>query len=180
MGITNPQPILYPLVNGVRWDFSSVTFAANGVPLPGLVSVDYSQELKAGEVYANGSPQMQGATRGQLKPTFAFDILAEEYENFIFALCALNGTPGSGYMEVRWDCQIAKQDGIGLNLGPLYIDTARSVKLDKVTKGYKSGPEGLQTKCECSLFYILENGQVPVGINPGAAGLSPGGKFNVG
>lgn len=180
MPITNPQPILYPFVNGRRWDFSAVTFAANGAPFPGLSSIDYGQELKPGEVYANGSPQIQGMTRGQLKPKLSADVLAEEYENLIIALCALNGTPDSGYMEVRWDLQIAKQDGVGEFTGPLYVDLCRGVKIDNVQKSYKSGPEGLLTKIECSLFYILENGQAPVTINPGAAGLGQNGKFVAG
>jgi hypothetical protein len=164
MTITNPQRLSYPLINGRRWDFSSVTFVADGTPMPGIVSIDFSNELKGGEVYAN-SPQKLGSTRGQYKPTLSFDLLAEEYENFIFALCALNGTPGSGYMEVRWDLQVQKQDGRGLDLGPLYTDLCRGVKLDKVTKGYKSGVEGLVTKCECDVFYILENGQSPLTVN---------------
>jgi hypothetical protein len=138
------------------------------------VSIDYAQELKAGEVYANGSPQKIGATRGQLKPTASFDILAEEYENLILALCLLNGTPLSGYMEVRADLQVAKQDGQGINLGPLFVDTLRGVKLNKISKGYKLGVEGLLTKCECDLFYILENGQAPDTINPNAP------KFTIG
>lgn len=168
---TNPQPILYPNINGRRWDWSSITFLLGGTPLPGLQSIDYSQELKAGEVYGSGTPQLLGATRGQLKCTLSFDILAEEYENLIFALCALNGTPGSGYMEVRFDIQVAKQDGQGLFQGPLYVDIIRGAKLDKVSKGYKVGPEGLMTKVESAApFYILENGQAPIAFNNFRAG----------
>lgn len=176
----NPQPIQYPFIGGYRYDFSSVTFTANGAPLPGIQAIDYGNELKSGEIFSNGTPQKVGATRGQLKPFFTFDILALEYENLITALCLLNGTPGSGYMEVRWDVQVMKQDGQGLNLGPLYVDVVRGAKLEKVTKGYKVGQEGLITKCECSCFYVIENGQVPVGIIAGAAGISPTGKFNLG
>lgn len=163
---TNPQPLLYPNINGKRWDFSSLKFAANGSPLPGITSADYGNELAGADVYANGSAQKIGATRGQLKSNLSFDILAEEYENLIFALCVLNETPGSGYMEVRWDLEIQKQDGQGANQGPLFTDICRGAKLKKVAKGYKVGPEGLMTKCECDVFYVIENGQVPVGINP--------------
>ena len=171
---TNPQPILYPNVPGRRWDYSSVTFTATGVPVPGIVSIAYSHELKGSAVYAAGSPQKLGTTRGQYTPSCSLDILAEEYENFIFALCALNGTPGSGYGEVRWNLSVAKQDGQGLTLGPLYVDEIRGCKIDKVTKGYKTGPEGLLTKLDLDVMYILENGQSLVTINP----ASP--QFNLG
>ena len=73
-------------------------------------------------------------------------------------------------MEVRFNLDIAKQDGQGLTTGPLYVDQARGVKLTKVSKGYKTGPEGLLTKCDCDVIYILENGQSPVTVNPGQAG----------
>lgn len=165
---TNPQPILYPLVNGYRHDFSSVTFNANGQPLAGLVSIDYGHELKPGEVYSNGSPQLQGATRGQYKTNLSLELLAQEYDNFIFALCALNGTPGSGYLEVRFDLQVLRQDGLGLNQGPLYRDLCRGVKLVKPAKSWKTGPEALTVKCECHMMYLLENGQSPVTLNPSA------------
>lgn len=170
---TNPQVLTYPLINGRRWDFSSISFVANGAPLPGIVSVDFSQELKGAEIYAN-SPQKLGTTRGQLKSTASADMLAEEYENFIFALCALNGTPGSGFMEVRFDVLIQKQDGQGLTQGPLYADRWRGAKLDKVSKGYKSGPEGLLTKLDFDVMYIVENDQYAVTINPAAPRFTPG------
>lgn len=171
---TNPQPLTYPAINSRRWDFSSVTFTATGVALPGIVSIDYSHELKGSAVYAAGSPQKLGTTRGQYTASCSLDILAEEYENFIFALCELNGTPGSGYGEVRWNLAVAKQDGQGLNLGPLYVDEIRGCKIDKPSKGYKSGPEGLLTKLDLDVMYILENGQSLVTINP----ASP--QFNLG
>lgn len=165
---TKPQPLSYPLVSQRRWDYSSVTFTATGVPLPGIVSIDWSHELKGAPVYGAGTPQKLGTTRGQYVPTCSIDILAEEYENFIFALCALNGTPGSGYGEIRWDLTVAKQDGQGLTLGPLYVDEIRGAKIDKVSKAYKTGPEGLVTKLDLDVMYILENGQSMVAINPAA------------
>lgn len=163
---TFPLPIASPLVNGYRWDFSSITFNASGVPLPGLQSIDYGQEQKKGDVYANGSPQKIGQTVGQNKPSLSFDILALEYEALIFNLCALNGTPGSGYMTVRWDLRIDKQDGSGLTVGQVFTDICHGVSLDKISKGYKMGPEGLLTKCECSLIYLEENAQVALTVNP--------------
>jgi hypothetical protein len=167
MANTNATPLQYPLINGYRWDYSAITYAAGGVPLPGVVGVDYAEELKKGEIYANGSPQKIGETLGQLKPTLSFDILAEEYENFIIALCALNGTPGSGYKTVRWDLGIAKQDGSGLTPGPLYKDLCRGVSINKDSSSFKvPGLEGLVQKVECSFFYLYRNGQLALTVNP--------------
>src|SRR5712664_3407563 len=105
-------PITYPLIGGLRYDFTAISFFANGTPIVGITKLDYDQELAPTDVYAT-MPQKIGATRGQLKPTATMTMLQLEYELFIVALCALNGTPGSGYMEVRWDMQVLYQDGAG-------------------------------------------------------------------
>lgn len=175
MADTNPTPLPYPMINGYRWDYSAVTYTAGGVPLPGVISVDYAEELKKGEIYANGSPQKIGETIGQLKLTLSFDMLAEEYENFIIALCQLNGTPGSGYKTVRWDLGVAKQDGSGLTLGPLYRDVCRGVSINKDSSSFKvPGLEGLVQKVECSYFYLVRNGQVALTVNPANALMTLG------
>lgn len=86
-----------------------------------------------------------------------------EYNALITQLCALNGTPGSGFMEVRFDIQVQKQDGFGSTQGILITDILRGCKLVKADRADKVGPEALQVKCELDLFYILENGQLPIG-----------------
>jgi hypothetical protein len=168
------QTVTYPLVNGIRYDFSAIQLLASGVPLPGVNAINYSQELKGGEIRQN-SPQLLGMTRGQLKCTASLDIYEDEYQNLLIAVCALNGTPGSGFMEARFDVQVLKQDGTGLNIGPLYADVIKGFKIGKVDHAYKSGPEGLLTKVESDQpFYIIENGQLPIGINPSNLHFIPG------
>ena len=155
-------PLTYPLINGRRYDFSSITFLANGQPIVGITEINYKQELKPGELYGT-LPQKIGATRGQLKPTASFTMFELEYNALITALCTLNGTTGAGYMEVRFDIQVQKQDGFGSNLGTLITDILRGCKLVSADRAYKSGPDPLQVKVELDLFYIQENGQLPIG-----------------
>jgi hypothetical protein len=163
---TNPTPIPNPLINGYRWDFSALTFTASGAPLPGILDIDYAEELKKGEIYANGTPQKLGETVGQYKPSLSFTILALELENLLTAICAINGTPGSGYMLARFDVRVAKQDGSGLNLGPLYVDLCRGVSINKISSSFKTGQDALAHKIECSNFYLLRNGQSALTVNP--------------
>jgi hypothetical protein len=158
-------PLQYPQINGVRYEWTSITFAANGQPIVGIQELNYDHELKPGEVYGTLAQKI-GATRGQYKATASFTILELEYQALITALCALNGTPGSGYLEVRFDIQVQKQDGVGSYQGPLITDLLRGCKLVKPSAAYKKGPDELVRKCDLDLFYIVENGQLPIGVSP--------------
>lgn len=169
-----PNPILYPNINGVRYNFSSITFLASGLPVPGIVSIDYSQELKGSLVYGT-LPQPIGRTRGQLKPECKFTMLQLEYANYIELLCALNGTPKSGYLEVAHDILVQYQDGSGPTLGPLITDLIRGFKLEKPGHSRKAGPDANVVDCEGTPMYIIENGNAPLAINPASTnGFIPG------
>jgi hypothetical protein len=168
-----PFPIPYPLLNGNRYSFSSIGFLASGQEIVGVTSIDYDQELKPGDVYGT-SPQLIGATKGQLKVTASLMMLQWEYENFITALCALNGTPGSGYMEARFDYVVQFQDGVGANQGPLFTHILRGCKIAKETDGYKVGPEANATKIELHHFYTIKSGNLPMVVTGTSAGFIPG------
>lgn len=168
------NPVLYPLINGTRYNFSSITFAMTGLVIPGIVAIDYSQELKGSLVYGT-LPQPLGRTRGQLKPECKFTILQLEYANYIEALCTLNGTPKSGYLEVAHDIIVSYQDGFGPTQGPLIVDLIRGFKLEKPGHSRKAGPDANVVDCEGTPMYIMENGNLPLGItgNP-TTGFIPG------
>lgn len=172
MPLTNPTPIPFPLINGYRWNWSSCTFTASGVPLPGLQEINYAEELKKGIVRANGTPQIIGFTLGEYNCTLDFTILALELENLLAALTTLNGTPGgggvigSGYGTIRWDLGVSKQDGSGLTPGPFFKDVCRGVAIDKIGSAFKNGQDALVQKIECSYSYLIRNGQVMIPVNP--------------
>lgn len=162
-------PILYPQINAVRYGYSSITFLASGAPIPGLDSIDYKQTLKGGKVTGT-LPQMMGATRGILEAEASFTIYQLEYYNLITALQALNGTPGSGHMEVRWDILLQYQDTTGPFLGPLIVDTVRGFKIEEASRAFKADNGALMIKVDGTAFYILENGSAPIGLGNMAIG----------
>lgn len=166
-------PILYPLVNGVRYSFSSIGFLVGGQEIVGVTEISYDQELKPGDVYGT-SPQLIGATKGQLKVTASLVMLQLEYEAFIAALCQLNGTPGSGYMEVRADYVVQFQDGYGVNQGPLFTHILRGCKISKETDGYKVGPDANGTKVELHHFYTQKSGNLPMVTTGNSSGFIAG------
>jgi hypothetical protein len=169
-----PNPILYPNINGTRYSFASITLLGAGLVIPGFIDIDYGNEVDSSMVYGT-NPQPLGATRGQLKSSAKFTMLQLEYYNYIEALCVLNGTPGSGYLEVRHDIQVQYQDGSGITLGPLITDVIRGFRLKKPGRSFKAGPEALAVSCEGDCFYIAENGKLPFGVNPASVnGFTPG------
>lgn len=157
-----PQPS-YPAVNGARTDFTSITLLANGAPIPGITEINYSQELKAGEVF--GTPvQMIGATTGQLKCKADFTILQLEWNLFIPVLSVLaSGSPASGYMQARFDIQVQYQFA---GSPAMIVDIIRGAKVSNHEQSNKSGPDALMVKVELQPFYILANGSAPVVIGP--------------
>lgn len=165
---TLPIP-LYPAINGLRCDFSCITFLANGAPIAGITEINYGQELKGGEV--RGTPIQQiGATPGQLKAKADFTMLQLEWNLLIPVLAVLaSGTPASGYMQARFDIMVQYQ----LPSSPaIIVDVLRGCKVSNHDMSNKSGSDALQEKVELELFYILKNGVAPVVYGPG--GMLPG------
>lgn len=169
MAFTPPYSISNPLINGTRYDYSAISFVANGQPIVGVTEIDYSNGVEPGEVFGT-LPQKIGETRGQLKPEASFTILFLEYQNLIAQLCVLNGTSGSGYMEARFDIGIQYQ----ISTGPLIQDVIRGARLKKASRSFKQGNEALAIKCDLSCFYVIENGLYPLGITPTPTTFVPG------
>lgn len=166
-------PVLYPLINGVRYDYSAISFIANNTAIVGITEINYSQSLEPGDVYGTLAQKI-GSTRGQHKAEASFTILQLEYQNLINDLCNLNGTPGSGYMEARFDIQVKYQDGIGANQGPLIIDVIHMAKLKKVDNSRKVGSEANAVKIDLDISFITENGMNPLQINGNYNAFVPG------
>lgn len=166
-------PLIYPLINGIRYDYSAITFLANGLPIVGITEINYSQELAPGEVYGT-LPQKIGETRGQLKPEASFSILQFEFDNLLEQLCILNGTPGSGFMEARFDISVAFQASSNGIPGPFIQDVLRGCKMKKSDHAYKAGPDAIVEKVDLSLFYILKNGRAPLGVTTVPPAFIPG------
>jgi hypothetical protein len=158
-----PQP-LYPQINGVRADFSSITFLANGAPIPGITDIDYGQELKGNPVY--GTPIAPiGYTPGVLKPSeVSFTMLQLEWNLLVPVLALLaSGTGLSGYMQARFDIQLQYQ----LPQSPAIItDVIRGFKVNKHQMSNKQGPDALVEKVTGDCFYVIKNGVYPVVIGP--------------
>ena len=81
-----PTPISYPLINGVRYDFSSVELNFNGlIQRAGIKALSYKHSLTPGELRGN-RPQLVGRTRGKYEASASFEMFKLEYQSFIAAI----------------------------------------------------------------------------------------------
>jgi hypothetical protein len=140
----------YPLVNGVRYDYSSCEIVVAGVTVIGVKSVNYKHALKPGTVRGT-SAQKNGRTRGQYEPEASFTMYKQEADELIERL-------GAGYMEISFDMVIH------------YADEGQPVKTTRVvgcriadeSDEHEEGTDALVTKFELDVMAVVKNGIAPI------------------
>lgn len=140
----------YPLINGVRHDYSSAEISLKGKKYVGIKEIMYSNKLEAVDVYG-AHAQKLGRTRGQLKPTASITMFKQEYQELIDDL-------GDGYMEVSFDITVS------------YADTGSSTITDKIIgarftsddDSHSEGSDPLIVKCDLNIMYVDRNGKKPL------------------
>lgn len=136
-----------PLINGNRYDFSSIELQVQGRKFIGFTEISYSQELDRGYVYGAHS-QPLGRTRGQLNMEASMTMLKEDYYELIAAL-------GAGYMEVPFDISVT------------YADNGERTKNDQILgctisgeeNSHSAGNEGLAVSVTLSPMVIKTGGR---------------------
>lgn len=148
-----PSLIPYPLVNGHRYSFASIEFIANGVPIPGAVSINYSDELEPADVYGT-DPQKIGRTRGKRQSTCDFEMYKLEWE----ALKLTLGVVGVGYGETSFNIVVCHSEGMTV---PVVTDFILGARVTKVENANAEGNEATKVKVTCNVMEVLLAG-VPI------------------
>jgi len=95
------MPIGYPLINGVRFDSSSVELKVNAQRYIGVSSISYEQSLEPGRVDGL-NPQALGYTRGKYSVQGTIALYREEFNdlstNFL--------TVAQGLLEANVTCTV--------------------------------------------------------------------------
>lgn len=152
-----PQfPIPYPMVQGVRFDHSSLDIKLSGISFIGVKSVDWKDELKPGEAYGTAAQRL-GTTRGQYKASGNLELWKAEAFNFEQLL--IQQSPGVGLLEIRFpiDINYVMEGGIG----PF---TANLVACRITDRSDQSGQgnEPHSKKYVLDITYVLENAVLPI------------------
>lgn len=139
-----------PLINGHRYDFSSIELTVKGKKYTGFSEITYNQELDRSYVYGAHS-QPVGRTRGQLNMEASISMFKEEYYELLAQL-------GSGYMEVPFDISV------------VYADNGSRTKNDRLLgcvingeeNSHSAGNENLTVSLTISPMIIAPDGKRPL------------------
>lgn len=140
----------YPLINGHRYDWSSVRITIDGIPYTGVKALSYKQTLTPGVVRGTTS-QVTGRTRGQYEAEGTIELWKEDYQVLIAALSA-GGT--RGYMETAFTALSQYSSGVL----SVVKDTLAGVRLTSDEDSHNESADGLSVSCDLSIMYLLRNG----------------------
>lgn len=148
------MPIQYPLINGVRHDWSSVEFTVqlpNGSPIVivGVTSINYKFEKKGTHVYGTG-PKPIGITRGVFTPDGDVEMYLDEFSILVSAL-------GNGFADVPITAKISYAEG-----DRTYTDTLIGARIAGVEASQSQGADPLKRKLPLTMLDILMNGRSAV------------------
>lgn len=156
------MPLAVPIVNGRRYDFTSVEIAINGIPIMGraVSSISYSDSLEPG-VVRGGSALPLGLTRGEYSAEATLEMPKEEADRFLGALSvAAGGQLSTGYLEARFEVDVSYAENA---FAVLQTDHLNGCRLRRVDESHARGADGLTVRFECFVQYVTRNGKMPLG-----------------
>ena len=157
------MPVGYPVINGNRFDFSSVELQLNGRRYIGVKAINYKQEIDPGEVRGT-APQLLGRTRGTYKAEGSIELYREEFADLCSDLQAL----AVGFLEANFLCTVTYSElppnGIPNSLpSPVQTDTLVGLRFKSDDHSMQSGSsDPIVVKLEFTLMYLMVNGSLPV------------------
>lgn len=146
-----------PIVNGRRYDFSSLEVLTDGIPILGRAykSVGYRESKKPGSVRGNSAIRL-GRTRGPYEASGEIEIPKEELDLF---LTSITGGGVIGYLEAVFEITVAYAD---LN-APLIVDHLNGCQITDIDETHASGGDGgLVARCSLDIQALIRNGKLPL------------------
>ena len=151
------MPPVYPLINGHRFDYSSVVFKVGGFRYGGVRSINYKHSVEPGKLRGNRA-QVIGATRGEYNAEGSVEIYKQEYQELINQL----SLKGRGFFEQFFETTVSYSEAPE---SPVITDILRGVRLTSSDHSLSEGSDGIVVKCDLLVMYIIEGGKMP--LSPG-------------
>ena len=147
-----------PLINGMRFDWSSATIKVDMDELEGIKEIDYSGALEPGWVYGN-SAQPRGRTRGKYTAEGKMTVYRAEALELLRRLAQKGASQGKGFLEVVFQvvASYAEVDGEPI------VDLIEGVRIKKHSDKGSEGGEALVTEFDLSIQHVRPNGLNPLG-----------------
>ena len=161
------SPLNYPLINGVKHDFSSVELKLAGQIFVGFKSINYNRTRTRVMVMGN-SPDPIAKTEGTNAYTGDCEIYLAEWnylQGILIAAAQAAGipqgsTPGSGYGDVLFQV-VVTYSSLGFDT---ITDVLNGCSLDAIEAGNAQGPDPLVRKVTLNPLKIYFGGQDDLGV----------------
>lgn len=146
----------YPLIQGSRYDHSSLDVKLAGNSYLGVKSLDWNDALEPGKGYGTGAQKLF-RTRGQYDASGSLELWTAESVNFEQSQIAANS--GVGFYEIVFPIDITYVAEGGL--APMTTNLI-GVRIKKRSESSSAGSEPLSTKYDLDIMYIIRNGVTPI------------------
>lgn len=150
-------PAQYPLINGVRFDFSSVELNLSGKFFNGIKSINYEDSLEPGKVRGNRS-QVIGRTRGEYNASGSLELYALEYEELTDILQLISA--GRGIYEVSFPIVVSYAE-IGQRV---IVDSLFGCRITKAAVQAQEGSDAITKQLDLDIMRISHGGKDPLGV----------------
>lgn len=147
-------------INGVRYDFTSISLAGSTAPNFGglnfqfpkgvLQAITYEATQDAGIVQGN-QISMVGRTNGYGLGTGSMELLVSEFDDWVATVTGSGSTP---LMSVFFDLRIA----YAINQIDVRTDTLQGIKITKVGGTMQKGNDAVVVPCDMSIAQVYRNG----------------------
>jgi hypothetical protein len=147
------MPILYPLINGLRFDYSTAEINIDGLVMNGIKEISYKHSLDPGELRGTRA-QVIGRTRGKYGAEGSASFYKLEFQELIRRLALKNG--GSGYMEASFDVTVNYQPSP--TSPDIVTDVLLGCRIKSAENSHSEGEEALVVRCDLHIMRLVESG----------------------
>jgi hypothetical protein len=141
----------FPLVNGNRYDFTSIEVLIGGVPFRGIKSIDYKDSLDPAKQWGT-SARALGRTRGKADFEGSFEIFKEDAVVLRTALAALGL---GGYGEANFVIVVTYAE---LAVSAPSVDVLDGCRVKSCQDTHAQGNEGITEKWDLDVLDVKRNG----------------------
>lgn len=146
----------YPLVNGLRHDWSSISIQVGTLKIPGVKSLSYKHSLEPGEVRGT-HPQVLGHTLGTYSAEGSIEMYLSEANE-------LKRVLGDGFMAATFDVVAKYSPKKG---DPVITDKLIGCRIKASDKSFSQGNEPLAVKFDLFAMLLVEDGVKPLPVTLG-------------
>lgn len=140
----------FPLINGNRYDYTSIEIMVEGIPYRGIKSIDYEDSLDSAKQYGTSARPL-GRTRGKYDASGSLEIFLEDAVVLRTILAAVgNGGMGAANFTI-----VVAYAEIG---SPIVVVKMLGCRVKKVAASHAQGNDGITEKWDLDVMDITRNG----------------------